>query len=243
MPNDFISSLICHELCFAQTLFVWILSNHKVVLCGLSSHVVEEIKLSLNASIQWLLKMWWLVFGLFSFIEVASLIWPWQTLVSHEKLAFTWCPSEVTDPFPRSELIPPWFKLQASFQAWVVTLLCLPLPWTESYSVWLERPRWDYMVSSEWSPPARIQLRVPGPAASTRVKTLVLWFICYCYLVAKSHPTLCDTMNCSIPGSSVLHDLPEFAQIHVHWVPPGHPPSPFALSLSQHQVLFQQVSF
>ena len=24
-------------------------------------------------------------------------------------------------------------------------------------------------------------------------------------------------MNCSTPGSSVLHHLPEFAQIHVHW--------------------------
>ena len=29
---------------------------------------------------------------------------------------------------------------------------------------------------------------------------------------------LCDPMDRSIPGSSVLHYLPEFAQIHVHWV-------------------------
>ena len=53
-------------------------------------------------------------------------------------------------------------------------------------------------------------------------------------------------MDCSIPGSSVLHYLPEFAQIHVHWVSdaisPSHPllpPSPFAFSLSQNQDLFQ----
>ena len=27
-----------------------------------------------------------------------------------------------------------------------------------------------------------------------------------------------SSMNCSMPGSPVLHCLPEFAQIHVHWV-------------------------
>ena len=47
-----------------------------------------------------------------------------------------------------------------------------------------------------------------------------------------------------IPHSSVLHCLPEFARIHVHWVTdtiqPSHPvslPSPFAFNLSQHQGL------
>ena len=49
-------------------------------------------------------------------------------------------------------------------------------------------------------------------------------------------------MNCSIPGSFVLHCLPEFAQIHVHGVSdaiqPSRPlllPSPPAFHLSQHQ--------
>ena len=31
-----------------------------------------------------------------------------------------------------------------------------------------------------------------------------------------SHVLLCNPMNCSMPGPSVLHYLPEFAQIHVH---------------------------
>ena len=31
-------------------------------------------------------------------------------------------------------------------------------------------------------------------------------------------PALCDLADCSILGSSVLHYLSEFAQIHVHWV-------------------------
>ena len=36
---------------------------------------------------------------------------------------------------------------------------------------------------------------------------------CCCCSVTKSCPTLCDPMNCSTPGISVLHYLPEFAQI------------------------------
>ena len=61
--------------------------------------------------------------------------------------------------------------------------------------------------------------------------------------------TLFDPLNCSLPGSCVLHYLLEFAQIHVRWVSdaiqPSHPllsPSPPALNLSQHQGLFQWVS-
>ena len=62
-------------------------------------------------------------------------------------------------------------------------------------------------------------------------------------------PALCDTMNCSMPGLPVHHQLPEFTQTHVHWVSdaiqPSHPlssPSPPAFNLSQHQGLFQWVS-
>ena len=40
---------------------------------------------------------------------------------------------------------------------------------------------------------------------------------CYCSVV-KLCPALCDTMDCSKPGSLVLHHLPEFAWIHVHWI-------------------------
>ena len=41
--------------------------------------------------------------------------------------------------------------------------------------------------------------------------------VCCCCSVAKSRPTLCNPMNCSMPGFSVLC-LPEFAQTHVHWL-------------------------
>ena len=34
---------------------------------------------------------------------------------------------------------------------------------------------------------------------------------------------LCDPMDCSMLGFSVLHCVPEFAQVHVHWVGWCHP--------------------
>ena len=67
--------------------------------------------------------------------------------------------------------------------------------------------------------------------------------------VAQLCPTLCDLMNCSMPGLPVHHQLPEFTQTHVHWVSdaiqPSHPlssPSPLAPNPSQHQSLFQWVN-
>ena len=64
----------------------------------------------------------------------------------------------------------------------------------------------------------------------------------------QSCPTVCDPMDCSTPGLPVHHQLPEFAQTHVHWVgdaiQPSHPllsPSP-TCNLSQHGGLFQWVS-
>ena len=57
--------------------------------------------------------------------------------------------------------------------------------------------------------------------------------------VAQSCPTLCDPMNCSMPGLPV-HQLPEFTQTRVHRVndaiQPSHPllsPSPPAPNPSQ----------
>ena len=56
-------------------------------------------------------------------------------------------------------------------------------------------------------------------------------------------------MDCSTPGLPVHHQLPEFIQIHVHWVgdaiQPSYPlssPSPTSFNLSQHQGLFKWVS-
>ena len=68
---------------------------------------------------------------------------------------------------------------------------------------------------------------------------------CSC-LVAKLWLTLCNPVDCSTSGFPVLHYLPEFAQIHVHWVGdailPSHPllpSSPVAFILSHHQGLLR----
>ena len=64
--------------------------------------------------------------------------------------------------------------------------------------------------------------------------------------VAQWCSTLCDPMGCSMPGLPVQHQLPEFAQTHVHRVgdviQPCHPllsPSTPSFNLSQHQGLFE----
>ena len=64
--------------------------------------------------------------------------------------------------------------------------------------------------------------------------------------VTQLCPTLCDLMDCSMPGLPVHHQLPEFTQTHVHWVSdaiqPSDPLSSLSLpafNLSQHQSLFQ----
>ena len=72
----------------------------------------------------------------------------------------------------------------------------------------------------------------------------------FCCSVSQLCPTLCEPMDCSMPGFPVHHQLPELAQTHVYQagdaIQPFHPllsPSPPALNLSQHQGLFQWVGF
>ena len=64
--------------------------------------------------------------------------------------------------------------------------------------------------------------------------------------VTQSCLTLCNPMDCSMPGFPVLHYIPELAQTQVHQasdaIQPSHPllfPSPPVFHLSQHRGLFQ----
>ena len=82
------------------------------------------------------------------------------------------------------------------------------------------------------------------------LRFLIYMVKCRISSVALSCLTLCDPMDCSTPGLPVHQQLPEPAQILVHWVgdaiQPSHSlpsPSPPAFNLSQHQGLFQWVSF
>jgi len=67
--------------------------------------------------------------------------------------------------------------------------------------------------------------------------------------VTQSYSTLCDPMDCSMPGFPVHHQLLETTQIYVHWVSDAiqtsHPllsPSPPTFNLSQHQGLLKWFS-
>ena len=93
---------------------------------------------------------------------------------------------------------------------------------------------------------------IEHPCMDDNYQLLSSWCFCSIYQfspLAQSCPTLCDPMDCKMPGFPVHHQFPEVAQTHVHQVgdaiPPSHPllsPSPPALILAQHQGLFQGVS-
>ena len=101
---------------------------------------------------------------------------------------------------------------------------------------WTEHPRWQLDL---WG----VQRWWEGGCRGGRWGWFVFWSLnwvvgcCCCYCpVAKSCLTLCDPMDCSMPGFPVLHHPLEFAQTHVHWaIQPSHPllPSSLAPSLSQ----------
>ena len=62
--------------------------------------------------------------------------------------------------------------------------------------------------------------------------------------------TLCDPMDCSMPGLPIHHQLPELTETHVHRVGDAiqpsqllSSPSPSAFNLSQQQGLFKWVSY
>ena len=85
---------------------------------------------------------------------------------------------------------------------------------------------------------------------STDFWTVQQWtiFLFMAFVRSLSCVQLCYPLDCSALGFPVLHYLPEFAQIHVHWVSdaiePCHPllpPSPFAFNLFQHQSLFEWI--
>ena len=75
--------------------------------------------------------------------------------------------------------------------------------------------------------------------ANRFIGNIFLDSICMCSVqftsVAKSWPTLCNSMDCSKPGLPVHHLLLQFIQTHVHWVgdniQPSHPAVPLSSRL------------
>ena len=59
----------------------------------------------------------------------------------------------------------------------------------------------------------------------SNMESMQSWSPQYCCSVNQLCPTLCDPMDCIMPGFPVLHHLPELAQAHVHWVGDAIQPS------------------
>ena len=87
-----------------------------------------------------------------------------------------------------------------------------------------------------------------GQAIRAQPKTQC-FFLLQFSSVTQSCPTLCDPMDCRMPGFPVHHQLPENAQTRGYHIgdaiQPSSPlssPSPPAFSLPKHQCLFKWVS-
>ena len=75
----------------------------------------------------------------------------------------------------------------------------------------------EYCLSGDRNSPNRNPRGDPESVhVSKMLRMLRLYTSVCCISVVKSCLTLFDPMGCSMPGFSVLHHLPEFAQIHVH---------------------------
>ena len=62
-------------------------------------------------------------------------------------------------------------------------------------------------------------------ALAPHLMSHVAWVQFSSVQLLKSCLTLCDPMNCSMPGLPVHHQLPEFTQTHVHQVGDAIQPS------------------
>ena len=103
--------------------------------------------------------------------------------------------------------------------------------------------RWSFPTPGELSD-SEINPASPALADGFFITSPPLQIFCCCS-VPQLCLILCDLVDCSMPGFSVLHHLPDVAQTHAHWVgdaiQPSRPllsPSPPAFNISQHQGLF-----
>ena len=93
-----------------------------------------------------------------------------------------------------------WLPVWLTSHIWAV-----PKMWTQLHLI--PKPNLPQLIAPQWDP------TLPPPIS--------LWPSCCpacCCSVAKSCPTLCSPMDCSMPGFPVPHHLPEFAQVHVHCI-------------------------
>ena len=123
-----------------------------------------------------------------------------------------------------------------AFKLWCWRRL-LRVPWTARRS--------NQAIVKEISPEYSLEGQMLKLQFTFSFSYLYQYGLICCCSVAMLYPTLCDPMDCSTPGCTILHYLPELVQTHVRWVgdaiQPSHSlssPSPPALTLSHHQGLF-----
>ena len=108
----------------------------------------------------------------------------------------------------------PWIRKIPWRRAWQATPIFWPGESHGQKSLAGYSP-WDHRVRHDWSDLAPVHYGY-SDFSSVQFSS-----------VAQSCPTLCDPMNCSMPGPPVHHQLLEFTQIHVHRVSdaiqPSHP--------------------
>ena len=122
-----------------------------------------------------------------------------------------------------------------------------PKYWSFSFSISPSEEHTRLIFRMDWLDLLAVQGTLKSLLQHHSSKASILWFTCIQFgSVTQLCLTLCDPMNCSMPGLPVHHQLPEFTQTHVHRVSdaiqPSHPlssPSPPVPNPSQHQSLFQ----
>ena len=115
-----------------------------------------------------------------------------------------------------------WTSLNSDLDSWGCP--AKPTQTLDSLPLWCSMPgtRLQVSAASSWA----CSLVIPKAAASSGLNPvlysrslLFIYFIyCCCCSVTKSCQTLCDLMDCSMPGFPVHHQLLELAQTHVHQV-------------------------
>ena len=115
---------------------------------------------------------------------------------------------------------------------WVRGLVAL---WVLRHFLSLISSRWRYITYCR---------RLAGALSLPTSDVCVRSFLCL-FSSVQSCPTLCNPLNCSTPGFSIHHQLPELTQTHVsEAIQPSHPLSslsPPTFNLCQHQGLFHGV--
>ena len=95
-------------------------------------------------------------------------------------------------------------------------------------SSWGTHLRNFFYLSNLLQMPNSIEWSTLSSWATSRVAMRISFDDCSQFnSVTQLCPTLCDPMDCSMPCLPVHHGLPQFIQIHVHWVgnaiEPSHP--------------------